>query len=223
MLSQAIEDYLKAIYELHQSQATVTTSRLAERLAVTPASATGMVKKLAELKLVEHAPYRGVHLTRAGERIALEVVRHHRLVERYLAEALGVPWDRVHEEAERWEHVLSEEVEERMDALLGRPVTDPHGAPIPARDGTLPRRARLRLSEVEPPCRVTIAEVEDDDPALLRYLGRQGLYPEVELRLTERAPFAGPLTLERGAERLVLGAEVAERVWVHPPQPLEAV
>src|SRR3990172_692831 len=134
MQTQAVEDYLKAIYELQAGQKQVSTTALSERLAVAPASVTGMVKKLAALKLVDHQPYQGVTLKPAGEKIALEVVRHHRLVESYLSEALGVPWDQVHAEADKWEHVLSEDMEDRIDALLGHPTTDPHGAPIPGRE-----------------------------------------------------------------------------------------
>src|SRR5918912_2318913 len=141
MQTQAVEDYLKTIYEIQREQGKVATTVLAERLGIAPASVTGMVKKLAGLHLVAHEPYQGVVLTEAGEKIALEVIRHHRLIERYLAEALAVPWDKVHEEAEKWEHVLSEDMEDRIDALLGHPTTDPHGAPIPARNGTLPPSA----------------------------------------------------------------------------------
>ena len=137
-LSESSEDYVKAVWTLSR-HGRVTTTGLAAELGVSPASTTAMLKKLAKLKLVDHEPYRGVTLTPAGERVALEVVRHHRLVERFLVEALGVPWDEVHEEAERWEHVLSEELEQRMDAALGFPTTDPHGDPIPD--------AKLRLGD----------------------------------------------------------------------------
>jgi len=133
MHSRAIEDYLRAVYELQCAEGQVGTNLLAERLGVTPASVTGMLKKLAETKLVIHEPYQGVRLTKAGQKIALEVLRHHRLVERFLAEALGVPWDRVHEEAHKIEHVISEDLEKRMDAMLGYPTTDPHGSPSLAR------------------------------------------------------------------------------------------
>src|SRR5437867_7774832 len=132
MHTESVQNYLKTIYELQHEQGRVATTLLADRLGVAPASVTGMIKKLAGMHLVTHEPYQGVVLTEAGERIALEVIRHHRLIERYLAEALGVPWDEVHEEAEKWEHVLSEEMEERIDAMLGHPTTDPHGTPIPA-------------------------------------------------------------------------------------------
>ncbi|HEY5595983.1 MAG TPA: metal-dependent transcriptional regulator, partial [Candidatus Bipolaricaulota bacterium] len=150
---------MKTICELQQRDGKVSTTALAEQLGVSPASVTGMVKKLAEMKLVGHEPYQGVALTKAGSKIALEVIRHHRLVELYLAEALGVPWDQVHEEAEKWEHVLSEELEERIDQALGHPTTDPHGAPIPSRDGKVVRRSSVRLTSLKPGQLAQVVEV----------------------------------------------------------------
>lgn len=214
--TQAVEDYLKAVHELERTHDKVTTSALAERLSVAPASVTGMVKKLAEMKLVTHEPYRGVKLTDAGRKLALEVVRHHRLVELYLAEALNVPWDQVHNEAEVWEHVLSEDLEDRIAEHLGYPTTDPHGAPIPSRDGELPESDALRLDELEPGQAAVIAEVSDHDPELLRYLGSLGLYPQAYVQLIDAAPYNGPLTLLVDAEERVLGQEAAEHVFVTP-------
>jgi len=153
-------------------------------------------------------------LTKAGEKIALEVIRHHRLVESYLTEALGVPWDKVHEEADKWEHVLSEEMEDRISAMLGDPTTDPHGAPIPARDGSLPKTSLRRLSDLEPGERAVVAEVSDHDPELLRYLGEMGLFPQTKLRLISAAPFQGPLTIEIGGREQAVGREVAGQVLV---------
>ena len=167
MHTQAVEDYLKTIYDLGRGE-TVSTSALAERLGVTSASVTGMVKKLAEMNLVSHEPYRGVTLAEAGRRIALEVIRHHRLVERYLHDALGVPWDRVHAEAEKIEHVLSEDLEARMDAALGHPTTDPHGAPIPTLDLVLDEPDVTPLAALKAGQRGTVAEVSDHDADLLR-------------------------------------------------------
>jgi DtxR family transcriptional regulator, Mn-dependent transcriptional regulator len=201
MKTQAMEDYLKAIHDLGEAGGRVSTTALSERLDVTPASATGMIKKLAEMKLVAHAPYQGVRLTAAGRRIALEVIRHHRLLELYLAEALKVPWDRVHVEAEKLEHVLSEELEERIDELLGFPTSDPHGSPIPRRDGTVEPSPVLRLADIAPGASAIVAEVPDEDDALLRYLGGMGLYPRTEVRVLAAAPFEGPLTIR------VLGLE----------------
>lgn len=175
MFTPAIEDYLKTIYDLQREQGQVATTTLAERVGVAPASATNMVKKLAEMGLVVHQPYYGLRLTEAGQKIALKVLRCHRLVELFLAKALGLSWDQVHAEADKWEHVLSEEIEERMDAALGYPTTNPHGAPIPARDGTMAQTARVCLTEVGPGQSATIAEVSDHDPELLRYMGTLGL------------------------------------------------
>lgn len=194
--TQAVEDYLKAIYEIARVEETVTTSALAERLGVAPASVTGMVKKLAELKLVRHAPYRGVALTASGRRIAVEVIRHHRLVETYLHAALGVPWDEVHAEAEKWEHVLSEALEARMDAALGHPTTDPHGAPIPTPSLELVEPDWPPLARLEKGQRGVVAEVSDDDPALLRYVGGLGLYPGTPFEVTAGPPYTdGPVTV----------------------------
>src|SRR3989440_3007814 len=175
--SHAVEDTLKAIFLLCQEDQGAGTTALAERLRISPGAVTKMVKKLAGLRLVDHSPYRGVTLTPAGERIALEVIRHHRLLELYLHETLGYSWDQVHSEAERLEHVLSEEMEEKIDALLGRPAHDPHGDPIPSREGTLAPPPATRLSDLPDGHSATVARVQNNDPELLRYLGRLGLYP----------------------------------------------
>ena len=214
MHTQAVEDYLKNIYELQTTTGKVSTTGLADRLGVAPASVTGMVKKLAAMKLLKHEPYRGVELTKAGEKIALEVIRHHRLVESYLAETLGVPWDKVHAEADKWEHILSEEMEDRISAKLGHPTTDPHGAPIPARDGSLPETEFRRLSELGPGERAVVAEVSDHDSELLRYLGELGLFPHAEVRVISTAPFQGPVTIEIGGKEHAVGREVAGHVLV---------
>ena len=214
MHTQSVEDYLKAVYEIQREQGEVTTTALAEYLNVAPASVTGMIKKLAEMKLLTHEPYQGVALTRAGRKIALEVIRHHRLVELYLTEALGVPWDQVHAEAEKWEHVLSEDLEERIDNLLGHPTTDPHGAPIPRRDGTLTQPAGVRLAELQPGQAAAVAEVSDHDPALLRYLGSLGLYPKMRVTVTAVAPFHGPLTIRVGETEHTIGHEIAQYIYV---------
>lgn len=212
MHTQAVEDYLKTIFEIEREQGKVATTVLAERLGVAPASATGMIKKLAEMRLLEHERYQGVALTPAGRAIALEVIRHHRLVERYLAEALGVPWDRVHEEAEKWEHVLSEDLEDRIDALLGFPTTDPHGAPIPTRAGEMARPAQNRLSDLQPGQSAVIAEVSDHDSSILRRLGEQGLYPATPLVVVRRA--ASGLTVRAGGEDHAVDADIAQCVFV---------
>lgn len=214
MLTQAVEDYLKTIYELEQDAGKVSTTALSDRLGVAPASVTGMVKKLAGLKLVKHEPYRGVELTATGKKIALEVVRHHRLVESYLAEALDVPWDKVHEEAEKWEHVISEEMEDLIAAKLGNPTTDPHGAPIPARDGSMPEAHLQRLSDLQPGETAVVAEVSDHDAELLRYVGELGLFPRAKLTVVSTAPFHGPVTVLVGGQQHAIGREVAGHILV---------
>jgi DtxR family transcriptional regulator, Mn-dependent transcriptional regulator len=217
MLSQAVEDYLKTILELQRDQGKVATTVLAERMGVAPASATGMIKKLAGLKLVRHNPYQGVALTRAGEKIALEVLRHHRLLELYLAEALGYTWDRVHEEADRLEHVISEEFEEKIFEALGRPTRDPHGHEIPAKDGTLVAGNHQCLSEMEPGTTGVIRRVSDRDAEMLRYLGTRGLVPDAAVQVVERAPFNGPITVRMGETSHVLGRELASHIHVEAP------
>src|SRR5215211_8614399 len=173
-ISPAVEDYAKAIYAL-ESRGTdaVTTTAIAERLGVTAASASGMVRKLCELELVSHEPYKGVQLTAKGARVALEVLRHHRLLELYLAQDLGVPWDRVHDEAEVLEHVLSEELEEAISAKLGNPTHDPHGDPIPTRDGRIDQQDTLSLQALEPGQGAVFVRISDSDPEMLRYLSER--------------------------------------------------
>ncbi len=214
MHTQAIEDYLKAIYELQDPEGKVTTTALADKLSVTPASATGMIKKLAGLNLVAYQPYKGVVLTEVGLKTALEVVRHHRLVELFLAEALGVPWDRVHEEANRIEHVLSEYLEDCMDAALGYPTTDPHGAPIPHRDGTVEDRKSVPLANLKPGQSACVLEVSDHAPAFLRYLTELGICPDAEVTVLATAPFGGPMTLRVGDAEHAVGDEVTANVFV---------
>ncbi|MBI1876748.1 MAG: metal-dependent transcriptional regulator [Chloroflexi bacterium] len=209
-----MQDYLKAIYKLQERDDQVPTSALAELLGVAPASVTNMCKKLAELHLVNYEPYQGVKFTPAGKKLALEIVRHHRLIELYLAEALNMPWDQVHEEAEKLEHVISEDLEERMAAALGDPLFDPHGAPIPSRTGTIDQPPSGRLVDMRAGDRLIVVEVDDDDPALLRYLGDLGLYPGTEIRLLSCAPFDGPLTLSIGENQHNLGYRAAKSVLV---------
>src|ERR671936_1118428 len=176
--SSAVQDYAKAIYALEsRERAAVSTNALAERLGVTPASASGMVKRLHELGLVSHVPYRGVRLTPDGVAVALEVLRHHRLLELYLAESLGVPWDRVHDEAEVLEHVLSEELEDLIAAKLGNPTREPHGDPIPTRDGRIEERETERLDLLEVGARGIFVRVSDSEPEMLRYLSERGISP----------------------------------------------
>ena len=219
MSSQAVEDYLKAIYKLQSSQPKVVTSALAEHLGVNPASATGMIKKLAGSNLVSYERYQGVKLTPPGEKIALEVIRHHRLVELYLAEALSVPWDQVHDEAEKWEHVLSEDLEDRIDEILGYPTTDPHGAPIPSRDGDIEIRDTEFLPKLAEGDSAVIVEVSDHDTDLLRYLGKLQLYPQTIIRIISIAPFDQLITVRVGlsddaTNDFVIGQKVASSILV---------
>jgi DtxR family transcriptional regulator, Mn-dependent transcriptional regulator len=213
--SQAIENYAKAIYALEQRGArAVTTNALAERLGVTPASASNMVKKLDELGFVTHIPYRGVKLTQSGRRVALEVLRHHRLLELYLSESLGVPWDRVHDEAEVLEHVLSEELEAVIAAKLGNPTHDPHGDPIPSAELEIEEGETECLAELEPGARGVFVRVSDSDPGMLRYLADLGITPGERFEIVDRQPFGGPLFARFNGRVQVLGGELAAAMRV---------
>jgi DtxR family Mn-dependent transcriptional regulator len=211
----AIQDYAKAIYALAQRErGPVATTALADRLGVTAASASGMVKRMGELGLVEHEPYRGVSLTDSGTRVALEVIRHHRLLELYLAESLGVPWDRVHAEAEVLEHHLSEELEELIAAKLGNPTHDPHGDPIPTRDLTIEERATQSLDALLAGASGTFTRVSDSDPEMLRYLGERGIAPGGRFEVVEKQPFGGPVFVRFGGDVHVLGGALARAMRV---------
>jgi DtxR family Mn-dependent transcriptional regulator len=212
-ITPAIEDYLKAIYMLQQ-QGAVTTSLLGEQRGSKPGSVTGMVKKLAEMNLVRHTPYQGVELTPSGERIALEVIRHHRLLELYLVEALGYSWDEVHEEAEKLEHHISEKLEARIAAHLGHPTIDPHGDPIPTPDGLLPHSDDLRLSDLQVDERARIVRMRDQSAERLRYLADLGLVPGAAVEITASAPFDGPLSLRVGATTYALDRRMARTIEV---------
>jgi DtxR family transcriptional regulator, Mn-dependent transcriptional regulator len=214
-ITSAIEDYAKAIYALElRAGETVTTNSIAERMGVTPASASGMVKRLAELGLVEHQPYRGVLLTEDGRRVALEVMRHHRLLELYLVKSLGVPWDRVHQEAEVLEHVLSEELEELIAVKLGDPTHDPHGDPIPTRDLRIEESPTQSLDSLEAGATGTFARVSDSDPEMLRFLAQRGISPGDELEVIDKQPFGGPLFVRFGDDVHVLGGALATAMRV---------
>ncbi|MGZ4269604.1 MAG: metal-dependent transcriptional regulator [Solirubrobacteraceae bacterium] len=213
--SSAIEDYAKAIYALEQrGEGTVSTNALAERLGVTAASASGMVRRLDEQGLVTHEPYRGVALTEAGQRVALEVLRHHRLLELYLARSLDVPWDRVHAEAEVLEHVLSEELEALIAAKLGHPTVDPHGDPIPSADLVVEERPTQRLAELPVGARATFVRISDSDPEMLRYLADRGIAPPAPLEVVDKQPFGGPTFARFGDAVHVLGGALASAMRV---------
>lgn len=227
MLTATTEDYLKTIYNLRsgdrlraadrsdvKGEAVVTTQALANRLGVAAPSATAMVKKLAELKLVRHTPYHGVELTAAGEKIALEVIRHHRLIETYLAEVLGLEWDKVHDEAERLEHVLSEEVEAKMAEALNHPTHDPHGAPIPTADGKIADSGWERLADAPVGTRATVRRVSDQSSELLRHLRDVGLVPGAEVEVLRAVATEGVLQLLVNGRRQVIGVAPAGEVFV---------
>ena len=212
---QAIEDYLKTIYGLEQEKSPVSTSRIAAARDVKPGSATSMVQRLHKLNLVNYEKHYGVTLTDAGRDIALEVIRHHRLVELYLIEALGFSWDEVHEQADLLEHVISEKLEERIAAALNYPEFDPHGDPIPGKDGKVADVQTLPLSELEPGAQAVVSRIPDDaDGDLLRYLGALGLTPGQVLVVREVAPFDGPLTLVIDGKQQIVGRRVASAVLV---------
>lgn len=214
---QAIEDYLKTIYVLAQEETPVSTSRIAEARDVKPGSATGMIKRLDKLNLVHYQKHYGVTLTDAGEKIALEVLRHHRLLETYLIEALGFSWDEVHEQADILEHVISEKLEERIAAALDHPKFDPHGAPIPSKDGQIPTLDTLPLTALPLGSVARVARIAyDEDAEMLRYLADLGLMPGQEITIKGIAPFDGPITIHIDDEVKIVGHNVATAVLVEP-------
>jgi DtxR family transcriptional regulator, Mn-dependent transcriptional regulator len=216
-VSNAVQDYAKAIWSLAQrTKEPVSTSAISERLHVSAASASAMVKRLEAHGLVVREPYHGVRLTRAGERVALEVLRHHRLLELYLAEALGMPWDRVHEEAEKLEHAISPELSELIAAKLGNPTHDPHGDPIPTRDGEIDEAPTRALADLLPGERGVFSRVSDSNPEMLRYLSQRGIAPGDELELLGHEPFGGPLTVRANGRDHALGDQLARAMRVEP-------
>lgn len=217
-LTHVIEDYLKAIYDLTSISGRATTNQIAERMGVTPASVTNMIQKLAVTTppLVEYRKHRGVVLTDDGEKVALEILRHHRLLEMFLQQTLGYSWDEVHEEADRLEHVISEEFEERIAESLGDPSRDPHGDPIPTRDLHLPISHTRPLSDLRPGDHALVQRVRDSDPNLLRYLHDLGIIPGMHLMILDFSPFDGNLRiqLEGQTQAIVLGPSVTSQVYV---------
>jgi DtxR family transcriptional regulator, Mn-dependent transcriptional regulator len=211
-LTIAVQDYLRAIYALESTGTPVTTSALATRMGVKPPSATAMTKRLAELGLVERRPYKGVALTEIGKRGALEVLRHHRLLERYLADRLGFSIDEVHAEADRLEHALSEELEAKIDEELGYPTHDPHGGPIPDSKLRVRRGGDRSLVELAVGERATVSQIPDGDAALLRYLTELGLVPGSEIEVVEIAPFSGPITLRTMRGEHAISRELGQRI-----------
>ncbi|MEO7455602.1 MAG: metal-dependent transcriptional regulator [Gemmatimonadaceae bacterium] len=218
VLTGPVEDYLKAIYDLERVGDAASTNDIALRLAISPASVSGMVRRLADQGLITHEPYRGVRLTAGGRSAALRTLRRHRILECYLTEVLGYPWDRVHEEAEQLEHAASEELIERMAKALGDPIHDPHGAPIPTRDGRVEEVALRSLSEVAQGERVRVRQVQDEDAERLRYLAELGIRPGALVRILDKAPFEGPITLwiddGGGGTSRAIGVSLAAQVFV---------
>jgi DtxR family Mn-dependent transcriptional regulator len=216
MISRAVEDYLKVIYELSAGDRRVSTSQMAKRMKCSPASVTSMLRKLSALKLVQYTPYKGVKLTSAGIKVSLEIVRHHRLLELYLSEILGYSWDKVHAEADELEHVISEEFEKRIDEALGHPLKDPHGDPIPSVDGTIEKNRHYSLWEVPVGQRIKIERVSDRNPEVLRYLSTMGIYPGVWLQVIKTAPFGGPISVKIGDKVHLLSEELGCQIYVSP-------
>jgi len=212
-LSTSVQDYVKELYKL-QAGGRASTSALAGRMGVTPASATAMLKKLAQLGLAEHEPYRGARLTRRGELVAIEMIRHHRLLEQYLSTQLGLPLEAVHAEADRLEHALSEELEALIDASLGFPTHDPHGDPIPSVTLELDAAPGRSLADVEAGASATVRRVPDTDRDLLRYLGELGLIPGARVAVTNQSPFEGPVVVRAGGTDHAIARELAARIGV---------
>jgi DtxR family transcriptional regulator, Mn-dependent transcriptional regulator len=213
-LTESIQHYLREIYKLGQAGEPVSVGALAKAQEVSPASASAMVKKLAALGLADHAPYKGIELTQAGERVALEVIRHHRLLELYLAERLGMSWDRVHDEAEVLEHVISEELEALIADKLGHPTHDPHGDPIPTPELTIDERDTVCVQDLDAGDRGVFVRISDSDPEMLRYLGDRGIAPGDRFEVVEKQPFAGPVFVRFGGETHVLGGTLAQAMRV---------
>lgn len=214
ILSQAVEDYLKSIFKLQQEHEGVSTTRLADAMDVSSASATNMIKRLAKMGLVDYQSYKGAKLTDAGRKIALEIIRHHRLLELYLLEVMGYSWDEVHDEAEKLEHHISEQFEDKIAELLGDPTHDPHGDPIPTKDGIMPKVKEQPLNQAEESYTYLIGRVKDQDPERLRYLEKEGLLPGVKLTVHKKAPFNGPLTLLVEGEEKVIGQDLAKTIYI---------
>ena len=216
MYTPVVEDYLKAIWMLQQQESPVSTSRIAERLELTPAAVTAMIKRLDEQGLLRHEPYYGVRLMAAGELAALRIIRRHRVLELFLAETLGYAWDRVHDEAERLEHAASDELIERLARLLGEPERDPHGNAIPTAQGEMDTSRYPALGDLEPGESRRVLEVEVEEAEQLRYLGSLDLYPGAEVEVVRKSPFEGPVSLQVNGSPQVISHELAQRIRVRP-------
>jgi DtxR family Mn-dependent transcriptional regulator len=213
-LSQSVEDYLKVIYQLETEGPGATTNNIAEMMEVSSASVTNMLKRLARLNLIEHTSYKGAKLTEAGCKIALEILRHHRLLELYLKEIMGYGWDEVHEEAEKLEHHISEQFEDKIAELLNYPTHDPHGDPIPTKDGIMPKMALLPLTDASINNQYIIGRVRDQESELLRYFEEIGVIPGVQIRIIDKAPFNGPILVKLEDVEKTIGFNIAEQVYL---------
>ncbi|TVP97780.1 MAG: metal-dependent transcriptional regulator [Balneolaceae bacterium] len=215
--SQSVEDYLKAIYKLQGEKGEgsgVSTSQLAKKMEVANASVTNMLKRLSEMGLVNYESYYGTSLTESGKKIALEMIRHHRLLELYLKEMLGYSWDEVHEEAEKLEHHISEQFEDKIAEMLNHPTVDPHGDPIPTKDGKMPSIRSIKLSKVEEGIPLIIKRVKNQSPELLRYLEKQGLIPGVKVEVISKEPFNGPIKIKVEEQTTTIGFSIADDIYV---------
>ena len=215
-LTAPVEDYLKAIYAIGKGTGAAATNEIAQRLALAPASVSGMIRRLADQGLLAYERYHGVKLTESGRRAALRTLRRHRVIEAYLARALGYPWDRVHAEAERLEHAASDELVDRMAVAIGEPEVDPHGAPIPTRDGAVDETEYTSLADLPVGVPGVVMRVTDEDPKMLRYLGELSVVPGKRITVKARAPYGGPITLAVGRQELSIGPALAAHVLTAP-------
>jgi DtxR family transcriptional regulator, Mn-dependent transcriptional regulator len=213
MLSQAVQDYLKAIYKL-QVDGLVSTTEISKEMNVSGASVTGMLKRLANMNLVDYNSYKGVKLTKSGEKIALEIIRHHRLLELYLKEVMGFSLEQVHDEACRLEHYISDEFGDKIDTMLGNPTFDPHGHPIPSKNGKMPIIKECKLIDCTVGTNVIIKRLADDDKKLLGYLEEHRFLPGINLNIVEKAPFNGPITVLKEGEKEIIGFEISKKIFV---------
>ncbi|MFP4370189.1 MAG: metal-dependent transcriptional regulator [Candidatus Kapaibacterium sp.] len=215
MLSQAVQDYLKTIYKLEEN-GPVSTTKIAKELNISGASVTGMLKRLSTMGMVDYNSYKGVRLTGEGKKIALEIIRHHRLLELYLKEMLGFSLEKVHDEACRLEHAISDEFVDKIDKLLGKPQYDPHGHPIPNKEGRLPEHNEKKLLDIDPGKEVIIKRLSDEDPEMLAYFEKMGLIPNVNVIVIDKAPFNGPITINYNKQNKIIGHEIAGNIYVEP-------
>ena len=214
MITSTVEDYLATIYRVASENQKSTTTIIADKMNVSRATVSSMFKKLAASELITHVLYKGVSLTATGEKIALEIIRYHRLIELYLQDTMGVPWEKVHEEADKMEHIISEEIEDRINKLLNNPTIDPHGAPIPTKDGYVSNDNFRRLSQAKKGEDLVIKRVDEEDSKKLVYLADKGLYPNTALKVTNVEPFNGPITIEIDNTEIIVGNKIADSVFV---------